>query len=60
MNMEAPKNIKNLKSFLGMINYMSKFLPNLSEDTKIFRELEKKNVRWTWDENHDKQFQLLK
>ena len=58
--MEAPKNIKNLKSFLGMINYMSKFLPNLSEDTKIFRELEKKNVRWTWDENHDKQFQLLK
>ena len=54
--MEAPKNIKNLKSFLGMINYMSKFLPNLSEDTKIFRELEKKNVRWTWDENHDKQF----
>ena len=26
----APQNVSQLKSFLGMLNYCSKFLPNLS------------------------------
>ena len=59
-NMQRPTNIKSLKSFLGMINYLSKFLPNLTNDTKIFRDLEKKHSAWHWDLNHDKQFEIIK
>ena len=40
--MKSPSNQKELKTFLGMVNYLSKFLPKLSEHTKVFRDLEKK------------------
>ena len=30
-NMEPPQNKKELETFLGMINYLSKFLPHLAE-----------------------------
>ena len=33
--MEPPKNKKELETILGMINYMSKFLPNLAAVTYI-------------------------
>jgi len=31
LNMKAPKNVKELKTFLGMVNYTAKFLPNISQ-----------------------------
>ena len=31
--LKAPNNLKELKTFLGMINYLAKFLPSLSEET---------------------------
>ena len=37
-----PENTKNLKSFLGAIQYMAKFLPKLSEGTDQLRKLLKK------------------
>ena len=36
-NMTAPQDFKQLKSFLGMINYLSKFIPNLPDKTKLLR-----------------------
>jgi len=42
-----------MKRFLGMVTYLSKFLPNLSDHTKLFRDLEKKNVEWNWTPNHE-------
>jgi len=52
--MKPPHNVKSLKQFLGMINYLYKFLKNLSDETKIFRDLEKKNTIFEWTENHEK------
>lgn len=49
MDIEPPKNVKELKTFMGMINYTAKFLPKISEATKHLRELEKKNVSWHWE-----------
>ena len=43
-----------------MVNYLSKFLPKLSDHTKLFRDLEKKYSLWSWTENHEKQFQEIK
>lgn len=46
INMASPTSITELKRFLGMLNYLSKFLPNISDETKVLRDLEKKGVQW--------------
>jgi len=46
LNLKKPNNIKELKRILGLVNYLSKFLPKLSDNTKILRELEKKDTQW--------------
>ena len=43
-----PRNVAELKSFLGMVNYYSKFLPNLSTTISPLYALLKKNSRWQW------------
>ncbi|XP_050533909.1 uncharacterized protein K02A2.6-like [Daktulosphaira vitifoliae] len=56
----TPINKKQLQSFLGMINYLRAFLPNLSERLKPFRELLKKNVLWNWSVECERAFCDLK
>jgi len=48
-NMPTPKNLKQLKTFLGMVNYLSKFLPNLSTVIEPLRCLDRKDVPWHWE-----------
>lgn len=51
-NMSCPKNKKDLQTFLGVVNYMRSFIPNLSDSTAPLRELLKKNTIFLWTENH--------
>ena len=44
----APHNVSQLKSFLGMINYYSKFLPNLSTQLAPLYSLLQKKTTWNW------------
>ena len=55
-----PNNLKELKMFMGVINYVSKFLPKISDRTKFMRELEKKNVCWNWGRNEQAEFDDMK
>ena len=43
---EAPKNVKELKSFLGSIQHLFKIIKNLSKKTDRMRRLFKKGIRW--------------
>ena len=44
--LEHPTNTKTLKPFLGVIQYLAKFIPNLSEKkTEIKRQLPKKGTK---------------
>ena len=52
--MSFPENKKELQRFLGMINYLEKFAPNLSGNTEKFRKLLEKDTEWYFDENHYK------
>ena len=38
LKLKPPENTKELKSFLGAIQYMAKFLPKLSEQTETVTE----------------------
>ncbi|XP_057312279.1 uncharacterized protein K02A2.6-like [Hydractinia symbiolongicarpus] len=58
--LKPPSNIKELCSFLGMINYCAKFLPNLADLTAPLRVLTKKNVSWEWTNEHQERFIKLK
>ena len=38
-DMEAPTNVKELRRFMGMANYLGKFSPNLAKFSQPLREL---------------------
>lgn len=42
IKMPMPQNVKELKSFLGMVNYLAKFIPHLSTLSEPLRALERK------------------
>lgn len=50
--MPAPNNIKELRTFLGLVQYLGKFLPNLAQESAPLRQLLEKQVTWHWDEPH--------
>ena len=51
---------KELKSFLGSIQHLSKFKNNLSKKTDRMRQLLKKETRWEWTPEIDGDFENLK
>lgn len=59
-NIAAPKNIRQLRSFLGMVNFYRQFIPNCAEICKDLNDLLKSNIRYRWNETHEKAFQELK
>ena len=59
-NLPAPKNIKEVRSFFGMVNQLSKFTNHLADKTKPLRYLLSKRNSWTWSHAHDNAFQNIK
>ena len=57
---KSPNNTKELKSFLGAIQYFAKFLAKLSEKTDRLRKLLKKNEPWIWEKEQEKDFRQIK
>ena len=58
--MPAPTCKKQVQSFIGMINYLSKFSAKLSELVKPIRELSKEKVPFSWSSGHWSAFTLMK
>ena len=59
-DMSPPINKKELQNILGMINYLAKFAPQLSETTKPMRDLLKENVDFIWDHKQDEALKKAK
>ena len=58
--LKEPKNEKELKSFLGAIQSLSKYIENLSAQTDSLRQLLKKKNNWNWTTEHSEAFNQLK
>ena len=56
----APANVGDVRRFLGMVNQMSKFAPNLAEVTQPLRELLIKGNQWMWGEPQQRAFSCIK
>lgn len=55
-----PATAEEVRSFLGLINYMGKFVPDLATITEPLRQLTKKETKFVWEEAHKKAFTKLK
>ena len=55
-----PKNVTELKSYLGMLSYYSKFLPNLSSKLAPLHKLLKQSVPWQWKDEQQQAFENSK
>ena len=60
LELKHPENQKQLKSFLGAIQYLAKFLPRLSEKTDRLRKLLKKDSVWNWGKQQEEDFKNIK
>ena len=58
--MPTTTNVKALQVFLGMVQYLAKFVPSSSTVTEPLRQLECKNTQWCWLPAHDQAISKLK
>ena len=54
LKLKPPSNTKKMKSFLGAIQYLAKFLPNLPEKTEKPKKMLNKNDFRKWKKNKRK------
>ena len=59
-NMPTPTSISELRRFMGMVNYLAKFLPNLSTVMQPLHNLLKNEVPWNWSTNESEAFEAVK
>ena len=60
LEMPPPKDVPSLRSFLGSVQFYSKFLPNLSTITDPIHKLTRKGVNWGWNHEQKASFNTLK
>ena len=60
VEMPAPKDKAGVQKLLGLAQYLSKFLPHLSDVTKPLRELTQNDVEWTLESPQQKVLDTLK
>ncbi|KMQ90069.1 krab-a domain-containing protein [Lasius niger] len=59
-NFAKPRNKKAVQSYLGLVNWDRRFIPNLAEMTKPLESLLKQNVKFEWREEHQRAFVKIK
>jgi hypothetical protein len=57
---QSPRNLTELRSFLGMVNYYGKFLPNLASTLAPLYELLRQTKAWKWGPRQRKAFRQVK
>ena len=56
----TPRNVSELKSYLGLLTYYGKLLPNLATQLHQLYQLLAKNCKWKWTKSQEKAFQKSK
>ena len=59
-NFPAPKNVSELRSFLGLVNRLGAFVPDLAHMTVKIRTLLKKQNAFVWLDQHNQEFEAAK
>lgn len=59
-SMSAPKNIAELESFLGLVNFSGRFVRNLAELVEPLTRLKRKDTEFIWTAEQETAFQRIK
>ena len=60
VEMQTPDDAKSLRRFLGMVTYLSKFIPQLSEAAAPLRTSIREGVPWSWCDEQQEAFDKIK
>ena len=60
VNFEKPVDKKGIQRLLGMVNYLGKWVANLSTITEPLRKLLVKDIQWEWSFEQEKAFVEIK
>ena len=58
--MPKPTNLKDLQTFLEMVQYLSKFSPRIAEIAEPLWDLMKKHAPYAWGPEHNHDFDNIK
>jgi len=56
----VPKNVKDVRKFLGLTNYYKRFIKDFARVARPMNMLTRKDVKWIWKESQQKIFDELK
>ena len=56
----TPTNVSQLRSFLGLANQLTAFVPDLGHMTAVIRPLLKRGIAWVWTEDMEREFDRVK
>ena len=59
-NLESPKTLRQTRTFCGMVNFLSSFLPNLCRLLIPIYDLQKKAKKFKWTEEAERAFNDIK
>ena len=59
-NMPCPTDKKGVQRFVGTCQYLSRFVPNMSESLRPLQELTKNDVKFIWSRVHETAFKSAK
>ena len=59
-DMCVPENKKELQRALGLINYVGRYIPMLSQRTKNMRTLLRNDIQWIWEKEHENEWNDVK
>ena len=54
VNCKSPTNIEEVRSFLGMAQYVARFIPHYATVSELLRQLTRKDAEWTWSETEER------
>ena len=59
-NAQPPRNEKEARSFMGLVQYSAKFIPNLAAIGRPIMDLTRKHVKFVWGKEQQSAFKRLK
>jgi len=60
LSWSEPKNVKDIRKFLGLANYYKRFIKDFAWIARLMNMLTRKDEKWVWEENQQKAFDKLK
>ena len=60
VNMPTPDSVAAIRRLMGMANYVSRFLPGLSDMMEPLRKLTCQDTEWWWGPEHDQAVEKVK